>query len=107
MTARGLWVRVGVSTIVSGALLLFVSPARPGRSVPAPDAALAGAATGALLFLGATRQVPRFSPARARTSVLLAKLGLARRAQAAALSATVDAGGRRPGDGETPSRQPT
>ena len=40
-------------------------------------------------------------------SSLLAKLGLARRAQAAALSATVDAGGRRPGDGETPSRQPT
>ena len=76
MTARGMWMRVGVSTIVSGALLLFVSPARPGRSVPAPDAALAGAATGALLFLGVTRQVPRLSPARVRTSVLLAKLGL-------------------------------
>jgi membrane protease YdiL (CAAX protease family) len=76
MTARGLWMRIGVSTVMAGALLVCVSPARPERRVPAPVAALAGAGTGALLFLGATRQVPRLSAARARTPVLLAEQGL-------------------------------
>jgi len=76
MTACGLWVRIGVSTLIAGALLLCVSPTRPGRRVPAPVAPVAGVAAGALLFLGATRQMPRFSRARVSTSVLLAEQGL-------------------------------
>jgi len=75
MTARGLWARIGVSILVAVALLLFVSPARPARRAPAPVALFAGAAAGALLFLGAARQIPRLSPAQTRLSVMFAQQG--------------------------------
>ena len=76
MTARGLWARIGVSTLLAGTLLLWVSPARPGHRVSAPVAAVVGAVAGALLFLGATRQAPRLSPGSAGLAVSLAEQAL-------------------------------
>ncbi len=76
MTPRGLWARIAATTLVAGGLLLLVSPASPGRRVPAAVAPVAGAAAGALLFLGAARQAPRLPLARGRLPVLLAKQGL-------------------------------
>ncbi len=73
MTTRGLWARIAASTLVAGALVLWVSPARPVHRVPAPVAPFVGAAAGALLFLGVTRQAPSLSARRVRLRVSLAE----------------------------------
>jgi membrane protease YdiL (CAAX protease family) len=76
VTARAFWLRVAVTTMLAGALLLAVSPARPVSRLPQAVALAAGAIAGALLFLGAARRGPRLPSARAGLPVLVAKQGV-------------------------------
>jgi membrane protease YdiL (CAAX protease family) len=76
VTARGFWVRVVLTTVLAGALLLAVSPARPASRLPRAIALAAGASAGVVLFVGAARRAPRLPSARGSLPILVAKQGV-------------------------------
>lgn len=76
MTGPGLWLRLLALTALAAAVLVAVTPAVPACRLSWLDAAEAGMAVGAALFMVALRTPPRL-PAHARPlPVFIAKHGL-------------------------------
>ena len=59
MSARALYVRIGLLAFLGVSLLVVASPPRPEADVPAPAAAVFGTAAGAALFTALSRARPR------------------------------------------------
>jgi membrane protease YdiL (CAAX protease family) len=76
VTARGLWARIVLTTVLAGVLLLAVSPARPASRLPWAVALATGCAAGVMLFIGAARRAPRLPSVRGGVPILVAKQGV-------------------------------
>ena len=73
MSARALWIRIGLTSAVAAVLVLAVAPPSPRSRVSLPLAVLAGGAAGVALAGGVAWKLPRAARARARPAVAAAR----------------------------------